>query len=88
LQPLEDPEAPFQHVTMDFIMPLPRTSRGFDGIFTIVDRFSRLVRFVPCTTTCTAADVAQLFFDNWVCKFGMPSKIVSDRDTRFTSMFW
>ena len=43
---------------MDFIMPLPSTARGFDGIFTIVDRFSRLVRFVPCKSTCTAADVA------------------------------
>ncbi len=31
-----------------FIMPLPMTERRFDGIFTLVDRFSRLVRFIPC----------------------------------------
>jgi hypothetical protein len=73
---------------MDFVMPLPMTKRGYDGIFTVVDRFSRLVRFVPCKSTCNAADVAQIFFDNWVCKFGMPVKIISDRDPRFTSMFW
>lgn len=58
LQPPENPERPFLHCTMDFIMPLPITKRGFDGIFTIVDRFSRLVRFVPCKSTCTAVDVA------------------------------
>ena len=69
-------------------MPLPCTERNFDAIFTIVDRFSRMVRFIPCTSTCTATDVAQMFFDNWVTKHGMPSKIISDRDPRFTSMFW
>lgn len=58
LQPLENPSRPFLHVTMDFIMPLPTTPRGFDGIFTVVDRFSRLVRFIPCKSTCSASDVA------------------------------
>ncbi len=88
LQPLENPQRAFDHVTMDFIGPLPTTARGFDMTFTVVDRFSRLVRFVPCMMTCTAADVAQLFWDHWVTKFVMPSKIISDRDTRFTSHFW
>jgi hypothetical protein len=44
----------FEHVSMDFIMPLPKSSRGFDAVFTIVDRFSRLVRFIPCHSTLTA----------------------------------
>ena len=35
-----------------------------------------------------APEVATLFFENWVCRFGMPSKIISDRDPRFTSGFW
>ena len=57
-------------------------------MFTVVDRFSKLVTFVSCVTNSTAVDVAQLFFDNVVCKFGMPRKIVSDRDPRFLSDFW
>ena len=69
-------------------MPLPVSDRGFDAIFTIVDRFSRFVQFVPCMSTCTAADVATMFFEHWICKFGMPEKIISDRDVRFTSTFW
>lgn len=68
-------------------MSLP-TSGGFDAIFTVVDRFSRFVKFIPCNTTCSASDVADMFFRNWVCVFGMPSKIISDRDVRFQSNFW
>lgn len=72
---------------MDFITHLP-ASCGYDGIFSIVDRFSKYVRFVPIKCTFDAPQIAQLLFDNWICQFGMPSVIVSDRDSRFTSRFW
>jgi hypothetical protein len=87
LSPLENPDMPFEHVTMDFIVSLPESS-GYDCIFTIVDRFSRFVRFIPCRTSMSAIDCARLFFEHWVCQFGMPKKIVSDRDVKFTSQFW
>jgi hypothetical protein len=58
LVPVENPSRPFAHVTMDFVTNLPVSVRGYDCIFTIVDRFSRLVRFIPCMTTVSAADVA------------------------------
>ena len=85
LQAVENPNKPFEHVTMDFIMALPTSVRGYDAVFTIVDRFSRLVRFIPCHTTITALECANLFFEHWICHFGVPSKIISDRDVRFTS---
>lgn len=88
LQPLENPDKPFDHISMDFIVNLPVSTRGYDCIFTIVDRFSRMVRFVPCKTSIDATEVASLFFEHWVCRFGMPSKIISDRDVRFQSKFW
>ncbi len=69
-------------------MSLPKSTRGFDAIFTIVDRFSRLVRFIPCKSNITAHETAQLFFEHWICRFGTPSKIISDRDPRFQSAFW
>ena len=72
---------------MDLITYLP-TSEGFDSVFTIVDRFSKYVTFIPCKATCTAPDLARMFYDHIVCKFGMPQKIVSDRDSRFLSKFW
>ena len=64
------------------------SSRGYDMVFTVVDRFSRLCCFIPMVSTATAFDVAQLFFENWICRYGVPSKIISDRDTKFTSNFW
>ena len=44
--------------------------------------------FVPYSISSTALDLASLFYDNIVCKFGMPAKIVSDRDSWFISTFW
>ncbi len=73
---------------MDFITNLPVSDRGFDCIFTIVDRFSRFVKFIPCMTSMDAVECSRLFFENWVCVYGMPSKIISDRDVKFTSKFW
>ena len=72
---------------MDLITHSP-TSEGFDLVFTIVDRFSKYVTFIPCKAIFTAPDLARMFYDHIVCKFGMPQKIVSDRDSRFLSKFW
>ncbi len=88
MHPVENPERCFDHISMDFITNLPVTVRGFDGVMTIVDRFSRFVKFIPMKTASSAADVARLFFENWLCFFGAPSKIISDRDVRFVSKFW
>ena len=85
LQPVENLSVPFEHVTMDFVMSLPCSTRGHDAIFSIIDRFSRICCFIPCSTTVTALDVANLFFEHWICKYGVPKKIISDRDVRFTS---
>ena len=88
LQPLENPSKCFEHISMDFIMSLPTSTRQYDAVFTIVDRFSRMVRFIPCTSTLTAQDAAKLLFEHWICRFGVPNKIISDRDVRFQSTFW
>ena len=72
---------------MDLINHLP-TSEGFDSVFTIFDRCSKYVIFVPCKATCIAPDLARMFYDHIVCKFGMPQKIVGDGDSKFLSKFW
>ena len=73
---------------MDLITSLPFTSLGFDALLIVVDRFSKLVTFIPTTTSIDAQGLANLFFQHVVCKYGMPSSIISDRDPRFTSLFW
>ena len=72
---------------MDLITHLP-TSKGFDLVFTIVDRFSKYITFIPYKANCTASDLVRMFYDHIVCKFGIPHKIVSDKDNGFVSKFW
>jgi len=78
---------PFQQIALDLITGLPPNG-PYDSILTIVDHgCSRAAVFLPCATTVTGPGVAQLYFDNVYRWFGLPSKVISDRDPRFTSHF-
>jgi hypothetical protein len=70
---------------MDFIVGLPRTSDGYDSIWVIVDRLTRVAHFIPVKTTYLGAKLAELYISKIVCLHGVPKKIVSDRGTQFTS---
>ncbi|KAL0560205.1 hypothetical protein IC582_000605 [Cucumis melo] len=88
LQPLSIPEWKWENVSMDFIIGLPRTLRGFTVIWVVVDRLTKSAHFVPGKSTYTASKWAQLYMSEIVRLHGVPVSIVSDRDARFTSKFW
>ena len=88
MKPLNIPEEPWTELSMDFIMQLPKTKGGHDAIAVFVDRLTKMVRIAPTTSDVSAEGAADLLVQHVIRHHGLPSSIVSDRDTRFTSRFY
>ena len=82
------PEWKWDNLGMDFITGLPRTRSGYDSIWVIVDRLTKVAYFIPVKTTYTSAKLAKIYMTRIVWLHGVPRTIVSDRGTQFTSKFW
>ncbi|MBW0566490.1 hypothetical protein O181_106205 [Austropuccinia psidii MF-1] len=63
-------------------------SNSFDSILVIVDRFSKIVVFIPAMSSITSLDLDHLFIKNIFLKHGLPSSIFSNRGPLFISSFW
>ena len=72
---------------MDFVSGLPRSRRGCDCIWVIVDRLTKLAHFLARKSTNNVGQLAKLFIKDIVRLHGVPVSIVSNRDPLFTSRF-
>ncbi|KAI3698179.1 hypothetical protein L6452_31291 [Arctium lappa] len=88
LQSLEILEWKWEHITMDFMTKLPKTLRGHDTIWVIVDRLTKSAHFLAMQETLSMDKLAKLYIDEVIFRHGVPLSIVLDCDSRFTSHFW
>jgi transposase InsO family protein len=82
LHPLPIPEAPWNSVSMDYIVELPN-SQGYNAIYVCVDRLTKMAHFIPTT----AEGTAKLYLREVFKHHGLPKDIVSDRGPQFTAKF-
>jgi len=79
-------EGLWENVSMDFMLNFP-SSRGFDVIMVVVDRFNKMAHFIPIKKSAMTQKMKRLFFTHVFRHHGLPKDIVSDRNPKFTSKF-
>ena len=76
----------FSHSSIDFITDLPPATNGSDSILVMVNHsLSKGVILIPCKKKISALGTTDLLMTNLFKRFGLPDKLISDRDPRFTS---
>jgi hypothetical protein len=73
---------------MDFIAGLPRTSRGYNSIWVIVDHLTKSDHFIPISTTNRVRQYAELYMPHIIRCRGILKTIISDRGSIAVSHFW
>ena len=76
---------------MDFVTGL-LASKAKNGVYNlilvIVDRYTKIIRYLPTNITIDAAILADLFFEEVILRYGTPARIITNRGSVFTSKFW
>ena len=87
LQPLSMPLWKWEDISMDFIVGLPKTSKGYDSIWAIVDRLTKSAHFLPIKTRYMSNKYAEIYIARIVSLHGVPKTIISDKGLQFIALF-
>jgi hypothetical protein len=88
LQSLPIPTWKWEGISMDFIMGLPKIAKGFDSVWVIIYRLTKIAHFLPVKVKYIVATYAELYIARILSLHGVPKTIVSDRGPQFVSKFW
>ena len=88
LQSLSIPTWKWEDISMDFIVGLRRTTKGFDSIQVIIDKLTKIAHFLPVKVQYTVATYTELYIARILSLHGVLKTIVSDRGPQFVSKFW
>src|SRR6266536_5370348 len=89
--PLPQPEGIWKEILMDFIIDLPLSLYRrivYDAILVVVDRYLKIVQFVPCNKETTAEELVEIIESEIIKYFGIFKFCVLDRGSLFTSIWW
>ena len=82
LKPLVVSMRKWENSIIDFVVGLPRSPRGKDAIWDVIDRLTKVAHFIPMKTTNSASDLVPLYIKEVVRLHGVPKSIVSDCDSK------
>jgi hypothetical protein len=71
-----------------FITKLPKTPRGYDSIWVIIDRLTNSVHFLPIREVYKMDKLMKIFTNEIIPRHGVPVSIISDRNSQFMSHSW
>ena len=87
VESLEVPGWKWDFISMDFVTALPKTKNSNDTIWVIMNRLMKYVLFVPIKEKWKKKQLAKTYIKHVVRLHGVPTDIISDRDSRFLSKF-
>jgi cleavage and polyadenylation specificity factor subunit 1 len=76
----------FHTIHADIVGPLP-PCQGYRYLLTVIDRFTSWIEAVPLRSI-TAESVVRALFKDWISRFGVPTAVITDQGTQFTSNVW
>ena len=84
----EVPTEPFECISLDLMSGLSKTKAGYDAVVVFTDQLSKYTVILATRKDCSARDLALLYYKHVFRVFGLPRRIISDRDARFMGNFW